>query len=202
MTACDTGRMSWFAPDPELEPTEEGLRFLTALRERAEEDGGWPCDPEDTYATYAVFQHRTELLVTLELYDPSSPEHHLLTVGAFFTGGGRLAGGEFHDQLYTLEQHPETLIEASGAAPEALAERAAEWFRRMLELPVLRHDFEVDGRVVNQQWVLADSARELTARFRVEPGDPLARTVQVRGGSAPVGDGAGQVHERGDGRVG
>ncbi|WP_406861609.1 hypothetical protein ABZO31_14520 [Streptomyces sp. HUAS MG47] len=168
----------WFAQDPDLDPTEESRRFLTALREHA---AGWPCDPEDTYASFEVFEHRTELLVTLYLYDG---EHHLLTVGAFLTGAGtRLSGGEFHDQLYTLEQHPETLIEARGT-PEHLAERAAEWFLRMAALPVLRNEFAVGGRVVNRQWVLAGSGRELTARFRVQPGDPLARTVRVRGGSA------------------
>lgn len=172
----------WFDTDSELEPTEEGLRFLAALRARAESDG-WDCDPKDTFATFAVFENRTELLVTLDLSDPScEPEQHVLPVGAFFTGA-RLVGGEFHDQLYTLERSPETLIEADGS-PEFLAERAAEWFRRMCEVPVLRREFEVGGRVVNRQWVLAGSGRELAAQFRVEPGDPLARTVRVRGRSA------------------
>ncbi|MFE7711966.1 hypothetical protein ACFU6I_40855 [Streptomyces sp. NPDC057486] len=172
----------WFEPDPELEATEEGLRFLAALRERAE-SGAWSCDPDDTFASFEVFENRTELMVTLELYDPDSdPEAHILTVGAFFTGS-RLVGGEFHDQLYTLERNPETAIESSGT-PEFLAGRAAEWFTRMLELPVLRNEFEVGGRVVNRQWVLAGSGRELTSQFRVQPGDPLARTVPVRGGRA------------------
>ncbi|AVH56909.1 hypothetical protein C4B68_15205 [Streptomyces dengpaensis] len=169
----------WFDADPELEATEEGLRFLTVLRERAEA-GAWPCDPDDTYASFAVFENRTELLVTLDLWDPvSASDAHIVTVGAFFTGL-RLIGGEFHDQLYTLECPPETLIEQSGS-PEFLAERAADWFTAMLALPVLRKDFIVDGRVVNRQWVLARTGRQLASEFRVEPGDPVGRTVQVRG---------------------
>ncbi|MFJ9679880.1 hypothetical protein ACIRP2_17695 [Streptomyces sp. NPDC101194] len=182
MNEHDTPGPVWFEPDAELEATEVGLRFLAALRERAE-SGAWSCDPDDTFASFAVFENRTELLVTLELCDPDSdPETHMLTVGAFFTGS-RLVGGEFRDQLYTLEQNPETVIKSSGT-PEFLAERAAEWFTRMLELPVLRNEFEVGGRVVNRQWVLAGTGRELTSRFRVQPGDPPARTVPVRGGRA------------------
>ncbi|MFC9399226.1 hypothetical protein ACFTWS_39890 [Streptomyces sp. NPDC057027] len=184
MSEYDTSG-GWFDADPELEFTEDGLRFLAALRERAE-SGGWGCEPDDTYATFAVFENRTELLVTLGLSDPTTePEQHVLTVGAFFTGS-RLVGGEFHDQLYTLERTLETLIEDDGS-PEFLAERAAEWFARMTELPVLRNEFAVDGRVVNRQWVLAGSGRELAAQFRVEPGDPLARTVQVRGAAGSAG---------------
>ncbi|MFV5996927.1 hypothetical protein ACNPQM_32110 [Streptomyces sp. NPDC056231] len=78
--------------------------------------------------------------------------------------GFRLVGGEFRDQLYTLERNSETAIESSGTS-EFLAERAAEWFTRMLELPVLRNEFEVGGRVVNRQWVLAGTGRELTPQF-------------------------------------
>ncbi|MEU9207581.1 hypothetical protein AB0D27_06380 [Streptomyces sp. NPDC048415] len=169
----------WFDIDPELEPTEEGLRFVTTLRERAAA-GAWSCDPDDTYATFAVFENRTELLVTLDLRDPvSESDAHIFTVGAFFTGS-RLIGGEFHDQLYTLERTLETAIEHSGS-PEFLAERAAEWFTAMLALPILRNDFIVDGRVVNRQWVLARTGRQLASEFRVEPGDTAGRTVQVRG---------------------
>ncbi|MFG2329601.1 hypothetical protein ACGFMM_08240 [Streptomyces sp. NPDC048604] len=181
MSEHDTSGV-WFDADPELEPTEDGLRFLAALRERAE-SGDWGCEPDDTFATFAVFEERTELLVTLDLGDPATePEQHVLTVGAFFTGS-RLVGGEFHDRLYTLERSPETLLQEDGA-PEFLAERAAEWFLRMAGLPVVRNEYEVDGRIVNRQWLLADSGRELAAQFRVEPGDPLTRTVRVRGGAA------------------
>jgi len=173
----------WFDTDPELEPTEEGLRFLAVLRERAEA-GGWSCDPDDTYASFAVFENRTELLVTLDLRDPlSESDAHILTVGAFFTGS-RLIGGEFHDQLYTLERSPETAIEHSGS-PEFLADRAADWFTAMLALPILRNDFFVEGRVVNRQWVLARTGRELAHEFPVKPGDQLAGTVHVRGQTDP-----------------
>ncbi|MDQ0989507.1 hypothetical protein [Streptomyces sp. V3I7] len=128
----------WFEADPELDLTEEGERFLAVLRERAQ-DGRWTCDAEDTYASFAVFENRTELMVTLDMWDPSTePERHILTVGAFFTGS-QLVGGEFHDQLYTLERTPQTAIQLSGS-PEFLAERAARWFTAMLALPRTRKD--------------------------------------------------------------
>ncbi|HEY9369163.1 hypothetical protein [Streptomyces sp.] len=196
MNENDIPGPDWFDSDPELDSTEEGLRFLAVLRERAE-SGGWSCDPDDTYASFAVFENRTELLVTLELWDNTiEPGGHVLTVGAFFTGS-RLVGGEFHDQLYTLERSSETAIEASGS-PEDLAERAAEWFERMLDLPVLRNEFVVDGRIVNRQWVLAHTGREVASQFRVEPGDPLARTVQVRGKAVGNAADAGDAGDAGD----
>jgi hypothetical protein len=184
-----TGR--WFATDDDDEIDEAQQAVLDVLRARANSDD-WPTiDPADTnvalpdYVSYGYPLQPDEtsfgkVLAWLNVPDPAQ-RLSLLTVGVYFTETG-MRGDCLHNQLLTLPTEPTHLAVNQSGLPQEMAHRAADWFRGILQRPIVRYEWLRDGRVYAQRWLFADSGHSLIeGRVRTgELGSP-DRRIHIRG---------------------
>lgn len=181
----------WFATDDDDETDEAQQTVLDVLRARADSDH-WPTiDPADTnvalpdYVSYGYPLEPGEgsfgrMLAWLDVPDPA--QHlSLLTVGAYFTETD-MRGDCLHNQLLTLPTEPTSLAVAQAGSPQETAHRAADWFRSILQRPIVRYEWLRAGTVYAHRWLFADSGYSLV-EGRVHTGElgPPDRQIHVRG---------------------
>lgn len=179
----------WFATDDEIDAAQQAV--LDVLRARANSDR-WPMiEPADTnvalpnYQTYGyVLQPgETSFGKVLAWLDVPEPEGHgsLLTVGVYFTETG-MHGDCLHNQLMTLPAEPTHLAVTQAGPPQQMAHRAADWFRDILQRPMVCYEWLREGRVYAQRWLFADSGHGLVeGRVRTEELGSPDRRIYVRG---------------------
>jgi hypothetical protein len=143
----------WFATDDDDEIDEAQQAVLDVLRARAKSDH-WPMiDPPDTnvalpsYVYYGL--QPGEMLAWLDVPAPGEG-HVLLTVGVYFTETD-MRGDCLHNQLFTLPAEPTHLAVAQTGTPQEMAHRAADWFRDILQRPIVRYEWLREGKVYAQR---------------------------------------------------
>ncbi|WP_189047669.1 hypothetical protein [Micromonospora sonchi] len=174
----------WFEFDGPLAPPL--AEFVAILRRRART---WPADPVNTYlllpdpddvaevAAWGADGH--ELLAWMDVVDDAESEV-LLTLGAYL-GGGRVRGDEIHNQLLHLpEERTAFAFDAAGSVEEC-AEATAVWFAAQLRRPIVREEWVHAGIVQARRWRFADTDTALGRSGFRTGGEPLDRTVHVRG---------------------
>lgn len=142
---------SWFlSDDPETEAELDGAEraFVAALRERAE---AWAVAPAVSWV--ARPDDDSSLVVVVGIGDGSLgwPQRLGLHLTGSSVSGDRLV----HQNFYWL-QEPRTRLglEATGS-PRVLAALAADWFERILRMPVVRHEWYHDGRLYASRCLIA-----------------------------------------------
>jgi hypothetical protein len=181
----------WFATDDDDEIDEAQQAVLDTLRARADSDP-WPAiDPADTnvalpdYVSYGYPLQPGEtpfgkVLAWLDVPDPAR-RGSLLTVGVYFTETG-MRGDCLHNQLLTLPTEPTHLAVTRAGSPHETAHRAADWFRGILQRPIVRYEWLREGKVYAQRWLFADSGHSLVeGRVRTGALGPPDRRIHVRG---------------------
>ncbi len=104
------------------------------------------------------------------------------TVGVYFTETA-MRGDFLHNQLLTLPAEPTHLAVTWAGPPQEMAHRAADWFRGILQRPIVRCEWLREGRVYAQRWLFADSGHGLVeGRVRTGELGPPDRRIHVRGG--------------------
>jgi hypothetical protein len=105
----------------------------------------------------------------------------LLTVGVYFTETD-MRGDCLHNQFLTLPTEPTHLAVTQAGPPQEMAHRAADWFRDILQRPIVRYEWLREGRVYAQRWLFADSGYSLV-EGRVHTGElgPPDRRIHIRG---------------------
>jgi hypothetical protein len=181
----------WFATDDDDEIDEAQQAVLDVLRARADSDH-WPTiEPADTnvalpdYVSYGYLLKPGEtsfgkLLAWLDVPD-SAQRLSLRTVGVYFTEGG-MRGDFLHNQLLTLPVEPTHLAVTQAGPPQEMAHRAADWFRDILQRPIVRYEWLREGKVYAQRWLFADSGHSLVeGRVRTGELGPPDRSIHIRG---------------------
>lgn len=184
-----TGR--WFATDDDDEIDEAQQAVLDVLRARANSDH-WPTiDPADTgvglpeYVSYGYPLRPAEtsfgkVLAWLDVRDPAQ-RLSLLIVGVYFTKTD-MRGDCLHNQLLTLPAEPSHLAVKQAGLPQETAHRAADWFRDILQRPIVRYEWLREGTVYAQRWLFADSGHSLVeGRVRTGELGPPDRRIHIRG---------------------
>jgi hypothetical protein len=167
----------WFGDDgsidPELSAVE--LAFVLGLRARAV---AWPA--EHCYSMLAPPRHGYPLVASLDIDEPDR-NHVLLTVGVHFYGD-TIRGDRLHNQLFTLPDEPTPLaLHACGSAEE-LAERTADWFEAIMQLPIVRHEWRRSGEVYAHRYLFADSGQGLSeGRIRTRELGPPDQVIHIQG---------------------
>jgi hypothetical protein len=185
-----TGR--WFATDDDDEIDEAQQAVLDVLRARANSDH-WPAiEPADTnvalpdYVSYGYLPQPGEtsfgkLLAWLDVPAPGQRLSSLLTVGVYFTETN-MRGDCLHNQLLTLPAEPTHLAVTQTGSPQETAHRAANWFRDILQRPIVRYEWLRGGRVYAQRWLFADSGHSLVeGRVRTAELGLPDRRIHIRG---------------------
>ncbi|MFF4382546.1 hypothetical protein [Kitasatospora sp. NPDC001547] len=132
----------WFVsddPETESELDEAERAFVTVLRGRAR---GWRVAPAVSWVGRP--EDDSSLVACAGVGDGELGWP--LRVGVHLSGstvrGDRLA----HQNFYWPVQPPSALALDAGGAPEVLAALAADWFERVLRMPVVRHEWWHEGR--------------------------------------------------------
>ncbi|MGW1911160.1 hypothetical protein ACWCQS_10635 [Streptomyces sp. NPDC002076] len=176
----------WFVIEPEddeeFEFSDDERAFVAALRERT---AGWASAGVD--GELARTDAWDSLVAHLSFSDPGG-RLHLLCAGVHFTGD-RVRGDRLHNQLFTLTDRPSSwALEATGTVEE-LADRSADWFRTVLEKPVVLYVWlNPDRYAYAARFAFADDDRTISQLYREDLAPP---------GQAEELIAAGHVHGRG-----
>ncbi|GAA0350419.1 hypothetical protein NE235_26595 [Actinoallomurus spadix] len=132
--------------------------FAARLRELA---GSW----EVAYAHSWVGRPEDDasLLAVISLSD--EPRGLSLVDIGVHVVGSTLRGDRLHNQLYFLPDRPTSLATEAAGSPAHLAEHAAQWFEAILRKPVVRYEWEHNGRVYAERYLFADSGEGLCQRY-------------------------------------
>lgn len=177
---------AWFELDDvngEFEFTDEERVFVSALRAHCA-----PWAPTDADGMIGRAGDGWEaLLAHVSLADPGSPLRHLIDVGVHLVGD-RVRGDRLHNQVYSLPEPPSPWALDATGAPDRLAELAAEWFRAVLDKPIVLYVWLHDGYAYAARYAFADSGETISQCYAE--------------GMAPAGQAAeliaaGHVHGRG-----
>jgi hypothetical protein len=153
--------------------------FLAALRARAVSHR-WPCDPADTFSNHDDELGERALKVGVWLSDPVQ-RTALAAFGLVFYGD-RIVGDRIdYVEPFAFEGLREAAMESAGSL-ESLAERAGEWFERLLAWPIERREwFDGRGELVYHEWVLSNLEEKLVVNASWPPARRPDRVVLVRG---------------------
>jgi hypothetical protein len=163
----------WFEsddPDNEFEFDEAELAFADRLRELA---GSWTVPWADSWVGRP--DDYSSLLAAVSLSDPVR-RLSLVDIGVHVTGS-TLRGDRLHNQLYFLPHEPTRLATKATGSPQQLAEHAAAWFEAVLREPIVRYEWEHDGRVYADLYLFADGKEGLAQSYddRLAPPGRLPR---------------------------
>jgi hypothetical protein len=181
----------WFATDDDDEIDEAQRAVLDVLRERANSDHRPTIEPTDTNVTlpdyvsygYPLQPGETPFGKVLAWLDVPEPAQRLslLTVGVYFTETD-MRGDCLHNQFLTLPTEPTHLAVTQAGPPQEMAHRAADWFRAILQRPIVRYEWLREGTVYAQRWLFADSGHSLVeGRVRTGELGPPDRRIHIRG---------------------
>lgn len=178
---------TWFEVDPAdaAEMSDAELAFADALRRHS---SAWtPTDADGYVAGFAADGLEEPLVAYADLTDPADPSHLLLSVGVHLLGD-RVRGDRLHNQLYSLPERPSPWALDSTGTHERLAQLSADWFRAVLDKPVVLYVWLRDGYPYAARYTFADTGETLTQFYARE----LAPAGQAESLIA-----AGHVHGRG-----
>ncbi len=174
---------TWFEVDEDIEFTDEERAFASALNAYC---AAWA--PTDDYGVVSRAGDGWEaLLARVSIADPAEPSRHLIDVGEHVVGD-RVRGDRLHNQVHSLPESPSPWALDATGAPDRLAELAADWFRDVLDKPIVLYVWLHDGYAYAGRYAFADSDETLSQCYAK--------------GMAPVGQeaeliAAGHVHGRG-----
>jgi hypothetical protein len=117
----------------------------------------------------------------LDVPVPGQRLSSLLTVGVYFTETN-MRGDCLHNQLLMLPAEPTHLAVTRAGSPQETAHRAADWFRDILQRPIVRYEWLRGGKVHAQRWLFADSGHSLVeGRVRTAELGLPDRRIHIRG---------------------
>ncbi|WP_427921492.1 hypothetical protein [Streptomyces sp. cg40] len=182
-------KYTWFEVDDlddDFEFTDAERDFAAALRRHCT---AWA--PGDITGEVGRPEDWESLLAYVSLSDRGAvePRQHLslINLGVHLVGD-RVRGDRLHSQLYTLPDQPSAwALDATGPADQ-LAQAAADWFRAVLDKPIVLYVWLHEGYAYAARYAFADSGETLCqiyAKTRAPEGQFEALTA------------AGHVHGRG-----
>ncbi|MER5430578.1 hypothetical protein [Streptomyces sp. NPDC002588] len=176
---------TWFEiddPDDDFEFNDTERAFVSALRERC---GAWA--PADVVGEIGRPDDWEALLAHVGLSDGEEPRRHLIELGVHLVGD-RVRGDRLHNQLYLLPDRPSFwALDATGST-ERLAELAAEWFRAVLDKPIVLYVWLHEGYAYAARYAFADSGETICQSY-VERMAPQGQAAELSA--------AGHVHGKG-----
>lgn len=181
-------RGAWFEiddPDDEYEFDAAEKAFVSALSARC--GARTPVPPADVAREVSRPDDWSALLVRVGLSDRADQRVHLIDLGVHLAGD-RVRGDRLHHQLHLLPDHPaDWALDATGST-EQLAGRAAEWFRAVLDKPIVLYVWLHEGHAYAARYAFADTGETICQSY-------AARTAP-RGQAAELAA-AGHVRGRG-----
>lgn len=179
-------RHPWFEvddPDDECEFTDDERAFASALSGRC---AAWA--PADVTGEVGRPEDWEALLAWVSLSDRADPQHLSLVDLGVRLVGDRVRGDRLHNQLYTLPDRPHAwALDATGTTDQ-LAQAAADWFRTVLDKPIVLYVWLHEGYAYAARYAFADSGETLCQSY--------AKTVAPDGQEAEL-TAAGHVHGKG-----
>ncbi|MER7682512.1 hypothetical protein [Streptomyces sp. NPDC096934] len=176
---------AWFGiddPDDDFEFDDVERAFVSALSGRCM---AWA--PADVVGEVGRPDDWEALLAHVSLSDRAEPRLHLIDLGVHLAGD-RVRGDRLHNQLYLLPERPSIwALDATGGT-ERLAELAAEWFRAVLDKPIVLYVWLHDGYAYAARYAFADSGETICQSY--------AESMAPRGQAAEL-TAAGHVHGKG-----
>jgi hypothetical protein len=175
---------AWFEiddPDDDFEFDDTERAFVSALSGRCM---AWA--PADVVGEVGRPDDWESLLAHVSLSDRA--EHrHLIDLGVHLVGD-RARGDRLHNQLYLLPDRPSAwALDATGST-ERLAELAAEWFRAVLDKPIVLYVWLHEGYAYAARYAFADSGETICQSY-VESIAPPGQAAELTA--------AGHVHGKG-----
>ncbi|MFE7860029.1 hypothetical protein [Streptomyces sp. NPDC057403] len=176
---------AWFEiddPDDDFEFDDAERAFASALSERCM---AWA--PADVVGEVGRPDDWGSLLAHVSLSDGAEPRLHLMDLGVLLVGD-RAQGDRLHSQLYSLPDRPSAwALDATGST-EQLAELAAEWFRAVLDKPIVLYVWLHEGYAYAARYAFADSGETICQSY--------AESIAPPGQAAEL-TAAGHVHGKG-----
>ena len=155
--AADT---TWFEVDPvdAAEMTDAELAFAADLR--AHSSGWTPTDVDGYVAGFATGGLAEPLIACADLTDPARPRHLLIHVGVHLSRD-RVRGDRLHSQLFSLPEHPSSWALDSVGTRDELVELSADWFRGVLDKPIVLYVWLNDDYAYAARYAFADTGETL-----------------------------------------
>ncbi|MGW2888729.1 hypothetical protein ACWDDN_26120 [Streptomyces griseoruber] len=176
---------AWFEiddPDDDFEFDDTERAFISALSGRCT---AWA--PADVAGEVGRPDDWESLLAHVSLSDRAEPRRHLIDLGVHLVGD-RARGDRLHNQLYLLPDRPSAwALDATGST-ERLAELAAEWFRAVLDKPIVLYVWLHEGYAYAARYAFADSGETICQSY-VESIAPPGQAAELTA--------AGHVHGKG-----
>ncbi|MET7476001.1 hypothetical protein ABZT17_16760 [Streptomyces sp. NPDC005648] len=175
----------WFEiddPDDEFEFTEAERAFAGALGARCAE---WASEHPGVYGDIHRPDDWGALLASVSLSDGTKPRLSLIDLGVHLVGD-RVRGDRLHNQLYLLPDTPSPwALDATGPT-DRLADLTADWFRHVLDKPVVLYVWLHEGYAYAARYAYADTGETLAQTYAsgvAPPGQEAELTAagQVRG---------------------
>ncbi|MGW4881273.1 hypothetical protein ACWEPI_32495 [Streptomyces sp. NPDC004262] len=176
---------AWFEiddPDEDFEFDDTERAFVSALSGRCM---AWA--PADVVGEVGRPDAWQSLLASVSLSDPAEPRQSLIDLGVHLVGD-RVRGDRLHNQLYLLPDRPSAWALDAKGSTERLAELAAEWFRAVLDKPIVLYVWLHDGYAYAARYTFADSGETICQSY--------AKSIAPPGQAAEL-KAAGHVHGKG-----
>ncbi|MFD5536969.1 hypothetical protein ACFWIJ_03725 [Streptomyces sp. NPDC127079] len=175
----------WFEiddPDDEFEFTDAEREFVSGLNGYCR---GWA--PADVFGEVGRPDDWGALLASVGLSDRAGPPLHLVDLGVHLVGD-RVRGDRLHNQLFHLPDTPSAwALDATGPT-DRLARLAADWFRAVLDKPIVLYVWLHEDYAYAARYAFADSGETICQSY--------ARTVAPPGQAEEL-NAAGHVRGRG-----
>ena len=179
-------RHTWFEvddPDDDYEFTDDERAFASALSGHCV---AWA--PADVVGEVGRPDDWESLLAWVGLSERAEPHRrHLIDLGVHLVGD-RVRGNRLHSQLYALPDRPHAwALDATGSTDQ-LAQAAADWFRTVLDKPIVLYVWLHEGYAYAARYAFADSGETLSQSY-VERLAPHGQAAELTA--------AGHVHGKG-----
>ncbi|MEU2915613.1 hypothetical protein ACWCQ0_19795 [Streptomyces massasporeus] len=166
---------AWFEiddPDDDFEFDDTERAFVSALNGRCT---AWA--PTDVVGEIGRPDDWGALLAHVSLSDRAEPRRHLVNLGVHLAGE-RVRGDRLHNQLYLLPDRPSVwALDATGST-ERLAKLAAEWFRAVLDKPIVLYVWLHEGYAYAARYAFADSGETICQSY-VESMAPHGQAAEL-----------------------
>ncbi|WP_328933416.1 MULTISPECIES: hypothetical protein [unclassified Streptomyces] len=177
---------AWFEvddPDDEFEFTDDERAFASVLSAHCM---AWA--PADVFGEVGRPDDWESLLAYVSLSDRAEPRgRHLIDLGVHLVDG-RVRGDRLHNQLYLLPDQPHSWALDTTGPTDELARVAADWFRAVLDKPIVLYVWIHEGYAYAARYAYADSGETLSQSYvkKLAPDGQAAELTE-----------AGHVHGRG-----
>jgi len=155
-------KRTWFEvddPDDDFEFTDAEKDFAAALSRYC---AAWT--PSDVTGQVGRPDDWEALLAYVSLSDRAAQPLHLLDLGVHLAGD-RVQGDRLHSQLYTLPDQPSAwALDATGSTDQ-LARAAADWFRTVLDKPIVLYVWLHEGYAYAARYAFADNGETLCQTY-------------------------------------